>query len=198
MALLPHQRIPTAPIPSQGTPPALLPPLPPTPHVLLHCSRSRCGGLSGSGACPPAHTGWGPSGGLRRSRKPPGTGQWRLVGHPQPLWPQASSLHPCQTSQVLAPLPVQKTTSPHPVATASRWDAAETSKDTSYLCLQQLDRLTLAAEGLVSHHEEQVGVGQSLRMEEPGGVKAVGPHLPCAPIPPSPSASPAGVCLWGG
>lgn len=59
----------------QGDPPALIPFTPPqlsgpsAPHVLLHCSRSRCGGLSGSGACPPAHTGSGLSGELRGSRK---------------------------------------------------------------------------------------------------------------------------------
>lgn len=60
------------------------------------------------------------------------------------------------------------------------------------LLLQQPARLTLAAQRLLGHHEQKVGVGQSLRVEQPGG--AIGePRLgsslhPGAIAPPTPSA----------
>lgn len=42
-------------------------------------------------------------------------------------------------------------------------------QDTVCLLLQQPARLALAAQRLLGHHEQKVGVGQSLRVEQPGG-----------------------------
>ena len=43
-------------------------------------------------------------------------------------------------------------------------------QDTVRLLLQQPASLTLAAQRLLGHDEEEIGVGQSLRVEQPGGV----------------------------
>lgn len=193
----PHQRIPIATTPSQGPAPALLPSCSRCPHVLLHCSRSRCGGLSGSGAGPPAHTGWGPSGGLRRSRKPPGTGQWGLVGRLQPLWPRASSL---QTPQVLVPLPVPQTPCvPHTLLPPHSGGMQ---------LRQQRIPLTSACSSLTDSHWLQRGLSATTKSrlvlanlcawKSLGVQKQWDPSYPVRQCPPATSASPAGVWLWGG
>lgn len=64
-------------------------------------------------------------------------------------------------------------------------------QDTVCLLLQQPARLTLAAQRLLGHHEQKVGVGQSLRVEQPrgttGGRSLGGSPRPGAIAPPMPS-----------
>lgn len=67
-------------------------------------------------------------------------------------------------------------------------------QDTVRLLLEQSASLTLAAQRLLRHHEEQVGVGQSLRVEQPGGgTDRRGVEVLSTPPPrPRPAAPPSG------
>lgn len=188
----------SVPLPSGHPLPPFLPsppspaPLPPAPHVLLHCSRSRCGGLSGSGACPPAHTGWGPSGGLCRSRKPPGDraagARGTPHGHPQPLWPRAGSLHPCRPPQLPAPLPCPTAPACPPTLLPSHPQGTQPG--------HQRIPLTSACSSLTDSHWLQRGLSATTKSrlvlaslcawKSLGVRRQRGHQLPCAPIPPWP------------
>lgn len=130
-----------------------------------------------------------------------GGGGTRSTPWPPPAPLAMNQLPPPPSDPAVSSSPVQPHNPnlfPHPSATASWGDAAEPPKDTSYLCLQQFYGLTLAAEGLVSHHKEQVGVGQPLCMEEPGGPMVEGTSVTLCPDPSlAPSASHAGRWLQG-
>jgi hypothetical protein len=73
---------------------------------------------------------------------------------------------------------------------SGRWGGR--GQDTVCLLLQQPARLALAAQRLLGHHEQEIGVGQSLRMEQPGGMiggRSLGGSLhPGATAPPTTAA----------
>lgn len=186
----PHQRIPTAPIPSRGQPQLCPSPAPPHPTYCCIVVEADVGAFPVAGSVHQLTLVGVPRGGFAGQGNHQEQGSGACRAPPAPL---ASSLYPCQTLQVLAPLPVPRSPTPlppHPSGMQLR---------------HQRIPLTSACSSLTDSHWLQRGLSATTKSrlvlaslcawKSLGVQRQWDPTYPVPQTPPAASASPAGV--WG-